>query len=161
MLLYLLRHGDAVDSATLHDSERPLTERGSEQSRTAAAFFQRSKISFGLIITSPLLRAKQMAQPAKELLAVKQTFESEYLVPGSNPNQLFDLLSNQSADSILLVGHEPHLSTTISLLICGDTSAQIEMKKASCACVEIAKPIEAGKGNLKWLITSEHMKTLR
>lgn len=161
MLLYLLRHGDAVENPTLHDSERPLSDRGFEQARTAAQFFQRLHISFNLIIASPLLRAQQMAAPAREMPGVSHFLRSDYLLPGSNHQQLFDLLNAQEAGSVLLVGHEPHLSTTIALLTAGETTARIEMKKASCACVDIAKPLRKGQGTLKWLVTAEQMKLLQ
>jgi phosphohistidine phosphatase SixA len=99
-----------------------------------------------------------MAAPTKNSLGTVQLLQSEYLVPGSNPEQLFDLLNDQSAGSLLLVGHEPHLSATIAQLISGEETARIEMKKAGCACVEVAKPVERGRGVLKWLVTAEQMK---
>ncbi len=158
MLLYLLRHGDALDNPSLHDSERPLSKLGLEQSRTAANFFKASRISFDLIVSSPLLRALQMASTIKEQLKVAQLITSEYLVPGSNHRELIELLNEQKAESILLVGHEPHLSTTIALLVFGETTPRVEMKKASCACLEVPRPIEKGRGALKWLLTAEQMK---
>lgn len=161
MLLYLLRHGDAVDTPTLHDSERPLSDRGLEQAQVAGQFFQRLGISLDLIIASPLLRARQMAEPTRNLLGVRQFLTSDYLLPGSNHKQLFDLLHSQEAGSVLLVGHEPHLSTTIALLIAGETTSRIEIKKASCACVEIAGFPRKGQGTLKWLVTAEQMRLLQ
>lgn len=158
MFLYLLRHGDTIENPVLHDSDRPLSERGLDQARSAAQFFQRLGISINLIIASPLLRAQQMAAPTRETLGVRQFLTSNELLPGSNHPQLFDLLNAQSAESVLLVGHEPHLSTTIALLIAAETNVRIEMKKASCACIEIAKPLLKGHGRLQWLVTAEQMK---
>ena len=161
MLLYLLRHGDAVEDPRLQDPERPLSDRGLEQAQTAARFFQRLQITLDRIIASPVLRAQQMAAPIRELLGVSQFLTSEYLLPGSDHRQLFDLIGSQEARSVLVVGHEPHLSTTISLLIAGETAARIDMKKASCACIEIIRPLRKGQGALKWLVTAEQMKLFR
>ncbi|MGH2567049.1 MAG: phosphohistidine phosphatase SixA [Bacteroidota bacterium] len=161
MLLYLLRHGDAITSPTLHDSELPLSELGAQQAEAVSLFLKAAGVSLDLIVTSPLVRAQQMAAPTKNLLGIKKMITSKYLVPGSDQKQLFELLNSQRVETLLLVGHEPHLSTTIALLVSGDTSSRIEMKKASCACVEIAWPIEKGRGLLKWLVTVGQMKQIR
>jgi phosphohistidine phosphatase len=157
MLLYLLRHGDALDDPTLHDSERPLSDLGVQQASAAAEFLKRSCASIHVIMTSPLLRARQMADPAKVLLKVGEILISDYLTPGSDQRQLFSLINTKNAESILLVGHEPHLSRTIAFLLFGESGARIEMKKASCACVETPLPIERGRGVLKWLATADQM----
>ena len=157
MLLYLLRHGDALDDPTLHDSERPLSDLGVQQAAAVAEFLKRSGVSIGVIITSPLLRARQMANPTMVLLGVKEMMTSDYLTPGGDQRQLFSLINARSVESMLLVGHEPHLSTTIAFLILGEAGARIQMKKGSCACVEIPRPIAAGRGVLKWLVTADQM----
>ena len=157
MLLYLLRHGDALTDSALPDSERPLSELGFRQATAAAQFLKRSGASVNLIITSPLLRARQMAVPTKELFGVTETQTSECLTPFSDQRQLFSLLNATTAESILLVGHEPHLSSTIALLISGETQSRAEMKKGSCACVETKRPVDRGSGILRWLATTELM----
>jgi phosphohistidine phosphatase SixA len=53
---------------------------------------------------------------------------------------------------VLLVGHEPHLSALLSLLVNGKTYSHIEIKKGSLALVETPAPIEKGKGVLRWLL---------
>ncbi len=161
MLLYLLRHGDAVEDPRLQDLERPLSDRGLEQAQTAAQFFQRMQITLDRIIASPLLRAQQMAAPIRALLRVRQFLTSEYLLPGSHHQQLFELIDSQEEGPDLLIGHEPHLSTIISLLIAGETTARIDVKKASCACIEITRPLRKGQGALKWLVTAEQMRLFR
>jgi phosphohistidine phosphatase SixA len=53
---------------------------------------------------------------------------------------------------MLLVGHEPFLSDTISLLLGGDRKTDIEMKKCSLALVDILEPFRPGTGILKQLL---------
>jgi phosphohistidine phosphatase SixA len=77
---------------------------------------------------------------------------TEYLANGSNPKQLFKQVAEFDVESVLLVGHEPFLSETISLLISGNTNIDIEMNKCSIAFVEILGPIRPGSGILKELI---------
>ena len=74
---------------------------------------------------------------------------------GSDPQQLFKQLNKLKASSVLLVGHEPYLAETISLLIGGNRSAEIEMRKCSLALVDISIPIHQGTGLLKFLIPVE------
>jgi phosphohistidine phosphatase SixA len=56
---------------------------------------------------------------------------------------------------VLLVGHEPHLSGTISLLLFGREQSVVEMRKCSLACVSATPPIGKGGAVLRWLLTSE------
>jgi phosphohistidine phosphatase len=158
MVLYFLRHGDAVESALLHDSERPLSELGQQQATGAGRFLALLNAPLDLILCSPLLRARQTGEAVQRELGVKAMTTSEYLASSANPLQLFTELNNAQKEQILLVGHEPHLSTSISLLIAGDERAHLEMKKSSVACVSISKPIVRGAGVLKWIVTSEQMK---
>ena len=158
MLLYLLRHGDAVESSSYHDSERPLSETGIQQAHAVARFFQSSATPLDLIIASPLARAQQMAQPTRDALKVKEFLTSEYLVPYADHRQLFDLLGERKEESVLCVGHEPFMSNAIALLVFGETSPHVEMKKASLACIETIRPLKKFPATLKWLLTAKQMK---
>ena len=157
MTICFLRHGDAVESPSLPDSERPLSELGQQQGSTAGRFLRTMRTSIGLIIASPLLRAQQMAAAVQRELDSPPISTSEFLGSSSAPRQILDQLNSLGAPGILLVGHEPHLSKAISLLISGDEGQKIEMKKGSLACVEIPAPLEPGRGILKWLVTFGQM----
>jgi phosphohistidine phosphatase len=157
MTIFFLRHGDAVENPSLHDSERPLSELGQQQGSTAGSFLRTTRTSIGLIIVSPLLRAQQMAAAVQRELDSPPISTSEFLASSSAPGQILDQLKSPGAPGILLVGHEPHLSKVISLLISGAEGQKIEMKKGSLACVEIAAPLEPGRGILKWLVTFGQM----
>ncbi|MFH0988779.1 MAG: phosphohistidine phosphatase SixA [bacterium] len=157
MHLYLLRHGDPISDSKLHDSERPLSALGTLQANTAGQFIQLARYPIQLIIASPLLRAQQTANVVRKVLNLADILTSEYLVPCSDQQQLFVLLNERSEEHILVTGHEPHLSSTIALLIDEQIHANLEMKKCSFACVEIPRPIGKGKGVLRWLVTVEQM----
>ena len=161
MLIYLLRHGDADQNSSLHDSERPLTELGRRQSETVARFLQRSNASINTIFCSSLQRAQQMAHPIRALLKVNQLISTEYLVPGSDVMQLFEQVNSNISASILLVGHEPSLGELVSLLVTGDPRFRIEFKKSTLALVETTPPVQKGRGLLKWITTFEQMDMVR
>ena len=161
MLIYLLRHGDAAQNPSLHDSERPLTELGRRQSETVARFLQRSNASINTIFCSSLQRAQQMAQPTRELLRVEQLISTEYLVPGSDSRQLLEQINSNIAESVLLVGHEPYLGELLSMLVAGGTDVKVEFKKSTLSLVETTPPVRKGHGLLKWIITIEQMDMIR
>lgn len=157
MTLYFLRHGDAVESTALHDSERPLSELGQHQGTVAGRFLRSLNASIGLILASPLLRAQQMAAAVRQEIGDVPLTTSEYLVASSDPRQIVEQLGRLSAQSVALVGHEPHLSKTISILISGSEVQCVEMKKGSLACLEVSTPVERGQGVLSWLLTAKQM----
>ncbi len=160
MLLYFLRHGDASRDSSIDDNKRPLTELGIRQATLAAAFLRRVDPGIDAVLSSPLTRADQTASIVQKKNALPPPVASEHLLNGSDQRQLFKQLELLGVQSALLVGHEPHLSETISMLLCGDREAGIEMKKCGIALVETPATIEAGSGRLRWLLSPETIQQL-
>jgi phosphohistidine phosphatase SixA len=88
------------------------------------------------------------------------------LAPGCNLDGLTTLLAAALAagqpKSLLIVGHEPDLSTLVGELIGRDGPAQVEMKKASCARVDVSLTTGsalalAGRGILVWLLRAKQL----
>jgi phosphohistidine phosphatase len=152
MHLYFLRHGIASSDAHLHDTERPLTDAGIHQARLVGSFLRRANISIDTILSSPLLRAQQTASLVQSQIGAPVAVTSEFLVNGTDQRQLLKDLAGRTGSSILLVGHMPHLSETISLLIAERSTIDIEMKPCSIALVDIPAPLRVGTGTLQWLI---------
>lgn len=157
MLIYLLRHGDASNEV-LNDKTRPLSEEGKISIGSVARYIYRQKMGITRIITSPLLRAWQTAEIVTDVLNLGGKIEKlEDLLPGSNPqNIVHESTTLNNDERVLLVGHQPFLGMLISHLICNGIS-QVEVKKASLSCVEIQRPINIGKGVLKFLINPENI----
>jgi phosphohistidine phosphatase SixA len=80
---------------------------------------------------------------------------TELLLSSGDPREIVRELEKYPVRGALLVGHEPHLSRTISLLLWGDIRSRVEMKKCSLACVSTPDPLEEGRGVLQWLVSSE------
>jgi phosphohistidine phosphatase len=155
MHIYLLRHGDASSDSRFDDSERPLTDLGVRQARLVGTLLQRMNIVVDAALSSPLKRAQDTATTVLSNINKRKIVCSEFLLNGSDPQLLFDQLNELRVLSVLLVGHEPCLSETISLLIGGSRSVEIEMRKCSLALVNISIPIHQGAGFLKFLIPVE------
>ena len=159
MQLYLLRHGDALD-AGYTDAHRPLSPLGEEQSAAVASALRSLSILPQLIISSPLLRARQMAQIVHQELRSSRCISSEYLAPGSDERQLFHYLNELKKPSAVLVGHEPQLREVASLLCTGTKTLRLELRKASIVAIASSLPVGPGSGTLSFLLPYEHMRAL-
>ena len=157
MILYLLRHGDAVRNLEAHDSERPLSDLGRRQAAATASFLREMGLRIELILTSPLVRAQETTAAIREGIGSATVRTTEHLTSSSDPRHVIRDLSGLSNESVLLVGHEPHLSTLISVLIGGSERGRVLMKPCSLACVSAPSPLERDRGLLQWLIHAEHM----
>ncbi len=157
MLIYLLRHGDAVQSPNLQDSERPLSDLGMRQASSVGLYLNNLHLRPAIVISSPLVRAMQTADEVQKLIRTPAVARSEYLIPGTRKAQLFDELNRLHPESVLLVGHEPHLSQTISLLLAGTENLHVEMRKCSLACLLASDPLRPGHALLQWLVTVDQM----
>jgi len=157
MKLLLLRHGIAVDHFTpgYRDSERPLTPEGRRKTRAIARALAKLEASPDIILTSPLVRAHQTAEIVATGLKLKKRMEvCEHLAPGGSAKRLIAGINQRhaAADCVMLVGHEPDLSSLGSLLLTGSaTGAAIELKKGGVCLLETAA-LRAGKcATLLWL----------
>jgi phosphohistidine phosphatase len=156
--LFLLRHGDAVSSPHLHDVDRPLSDKGQATVETAGWFLKQLRAPIRLTLSSPLLRAVQTARIIGAALGIEKTRQSEYLVPGSRLQDVLDEIQALPEECLLLVGHEPQLSSLISYLTVGDSGLSVRMNKGSLACLEAQEPVTAGKSTLLWLVNTDHLR---
>jgi phosphohistidine phosphatase len=165
--LYFLRHGiaeerDEFDYA--QDAARILTPKGKKQLRTVAAALRAMELRFDMILSSPLLRARQTAEIiAAELKLKKRLALADELKPGGAAKKLVQKIGGlkPSPENVLLVGHEPDFSELISLLVTGHAGAGFALKKGGLAKLEIEK-LRAGKcATLAWLLTPAQMKLMR
>jgi phosphohistidine phosphatase len=146
MHVYFLRHGEADwPNWNKSDDERPLTERGKKEMKKIAAFLECLDLSFDQIITSPLPRAKQTAEAVADRLGLGLK-EDELLEPGFDSSDFKQLMKKYRGEEIMVVGHEPDFTETISAL----TGASLKLSKAGLALVELNP--DKMRGRLLWLI---------
>jgi phosphohistidine phosphatase len=154
MELYFLRHGKAEDigqGSACDDFSRPLTAAGVVEMEAEAKAFETLGIELDLVVTSPLVRAKMTAQIVATRMGLKKELvETELLAPGCDLKRLRKLLgSYDSHEAVMLVGHEPDMSTIVGELV---GRASIEMKKGGLAFVTIERSVRSGAGVLQWLV---------
>ena len=150
--LYFLRHGQAGNWQDWpgDDALRPLTVEGKKRMKREATAIGKLELRLEIIISSPLVRALQTAEiVAKAQGASARLITDGRLGPGFGPKHLAALVAeHRGARGLMLVGHEPDFSETISRLTGG---ARLTMKKGALAYVEVEDPT-ALKGTLVWLI---------
>jgi phosphohistidine phosphatase len=167
MYLYLLRHGIAVDldpltlDSSANDESRPLTKIGRKKISQVADFLGKSRLSFDLIMTSPLVRARETADILMDKHLSPQLVISPNLAPaGTIQSWLAEWESqthNFATDSIALVGHEPNLSEWAELLIFGKISHQLILKKGGIIGLKFSEDcISIGTAKLHCLIPPKY-----
>jgi len=164
MELYLLRHGLATEPGApgyTTDAERPLTEEGESKMKEIGNAMCELGCSFDLIISSPYTRARQTAEiVARKLKTSKKLEFSDLLTPHASTTELINLLNNRKPRpvDVLLVGHEPHLSGLISLLVSGNEHLDIILKKGGLARLSIPSLKHGRCATLEWLLPPRVMR---
>jgi phosphohistidine phosphatase len=164
MLLYIVRHGIAIDREDPKcpsDPERYLTAEGITRTREVAKCIAALIDTPKVHISSPYVRAVQTAEIfADALRTAKAKIEkTELLLPGAEPSGfLRELSRRKSLDSAICFGHAPQLDELISAAV-GAKKDLTELKKAGVACIEMSRVYPAA-GKLQWLITPRIVRKL-
>jgi phosphohistidine phosphatase len=168
--LYILRHGEAgkrmAGSSSGKDSERALTVAGRQEVEEVVEALFELGLEPDFIATSPLRRARQTADVVAKRLKVKKASLEEWdeLKPEGRLADLYKKLSQfKPGSEIIIVGHEPQLSTAIAEVVFGKAAAapgKIVLKKAGLAKVSITSFQPSVQGELRWLLAPKHMKRM-
>ncbi|HEV8131455.1 MAG TPA: phosphohistidine phosphatase SixA [Acidobacteriota bacterium] len=153
MILYFVRHAIAQDAQSWGkgDETRPLTAEGVKKMREVAAGLAKVVEGFDEICCSPLVRARQTAEVLTQQFKHKKDLVIwKELIPGTEPAELQNKVNRLKADTVALVGHEPHLGYSVSYFLSGkQDTVQIDFKKAAVCCIEFNGSIPA---TLLWFI---------
>ena len=151
MILYFLRHGDAGQAWATNDEQRPLSAEGEAALAAAAATWTRLKLRPEVVLTSPLVRARQTADLlCQGIGCAAQPIVDERLRPGAGWGEMARAMAaHPSAARVCFVGHEPDLSQVVAQLT---GASSVRMRKGGLACVEFYGVPEPGSGELAWLI---------
>ena len=106
MLLFLVRHAHA--EAGDPDELRPLSLRGRDEARALAERLSSHETPPALVLTSPLLRARETAEAIAERTGAELHID-ERLAPGATAELLRSVLPGSGAP-VAAVGHQPDCS---------------------------------------------------
>ncbi len=159
MEIFLMRHGIAEDLQPGEmDADRELTTKGIAKTERVALSLQEKGWEFDLVLSSPLVRARQTAQILLESgLSGALEIHPSLLPEGSLEDWLQWLTSYRSTNStterLVLVGHEPNLSQWAEMLVFGQAFDRIHLKKAGVIALQAPDTKDLiGKCELLWLI---------
>ena len=150
MNLYLVQHGEPVSKEI--DPQRPLSERGRLDVTKVGQFAANNcRMRLSHVHHSGKLRARQTAEILAQALDLHDPVEIDGMAPLDDPavwhRRLLDL-----DDSIMLVGHLPHLARLAGALLCGETeTAPIAFRMGGM----VALAREEGKWSLQWMLVPD------
>jgi phosphohistidine phosphatase len=170
MDLFIMRHGEAGKklSSDTKDYNRSLTVEGKKEVTEIAKSLKYLGIKFNFIITSPLKRTYQTASLVAMAFDSQNKIEQwDELKPEGNRIDFYRKLSERfkQDSSILIVGHEPYLSSFISEIVSkGDVvdgaGGHLVLRKAGLAKVRITPSHQKIQGELRWLLTPKIIKKI-
>ncbi len=163
MDLYLLRHGEAGRSMAVStvDAKRKLTDSGKEEVQDAAKGILSLGIKFDMIASSPLARAAETAEIVSRNLKPKKRADYwDELKPEGSRKAVYTKLSMMRPDStVLLVGHEPYL-TTVACDMSGTRPGRILLKKGGLIRIQVGSFSPEPRGVIRWLLSPKILKSL-
>lgn len=166
MELLILRHAIAFPRDVKRwpdDGQRPLTLEGAKRARRAAAGLKSVVKRPVLVLTSPLVRARDTAAIFAQAARWPDAVECEPLSPGGSPEGVLEALRRRAAkaDCVAVVGHQPHLGKLLALCLKGQGRPEaFELKKSAVVCVRFEGPPRAGQGVLTALFPPRALRQL-
>ena len=161
--LYFVRHGVAEErgDAWPDDAKRPLTDEGMSRVRKAARGLARLGVSVEVVLTSPLVRARQTAELVAAGLDPRPSLVNvDSLAPdGTYAAVVADLEKHARKTRIALVGHEPMMGELAARLI--GSRHPIEFKKGGVCRIDLEDLPPAGPGDLRWMLTPKILRALK
>jgi phosphohistidine phosphatase len=160
--LYLIRHAVAAERGDHwpDDAKRPLTPGGMTKMRKAAKGFVKLGAEIDMILSSPLVRARQTADIVAQVLkAVPPVVVSDALAPAGTPAAVMQEIAKHARKGRLaLVGHEPNIGELAAQLI--GTRTPIVFKKGSVCRIDFDVLPPKGHGQLIWLATPKMLRRM-
>jgi phosphohistidine phosphatase len=159
--LYLVRHGIAAErgEAYPNDDVRPLTPDGMTKFRQAVKGLARLGISVDIVLTSPLLRARQTAEILAKGLGIAKIVDVDALRPGARFDRLVRAVTDSSGPTaIALVGHEPEIGQSAGRFI--GKSGPLPFNKGAVCRIDFETWPMDQPGRLRWFLTQKILRKL-
>jgi phosphohistidine phosphatase len=149
--LYLLRHAKSSwNFDDLSDQERPLNDRGRDDAPAMGQALAKRCIALDLVVSSSAVRAlstavlvaRELGYPHDKILVEPAIYQAEV-------EDLVGIIRAlpDTADSVLLVGHNPTITETVNAL--SPATAMSELPTAGLVCLRFQSDTwaEVGKAN--------------
>lgn len=166
--LTLLRHGKSVqDPAYATDRERPLADRGRRDATLLGKFFAQAEVVPDLIVSSPVVRARQTAESFVTAAGFPGEIRWEEAIYAQDADGLLAVVRSlpDTATHALLIGHNPGFEDLVAVLIGAGAATEggrVVLATATAAHLELNaerwQDARAGAGLLEWLMTPKLLK---
>jgi phosphohistidine phosphatase len=147
MRVWVIRHAQAESQAGRHDHERALSASGTVEAQQLARYLQRRSMA-SVIISSPILRARQTAEAIKSALARAELRYADAVSTGGSAQDAIEALRRLEAPEVIIVSHEPLTSQLTSRLAAGADVRRVQFKPATAVLLDVDAPLGAGHGLL-------------
>lgn len=161
----LFRHGpagDRDDERWPDDRLRPLSARGVERTREAAAGLAHLERGPAVLWTSPLTRAVQSARILRDALDREVALEEiESLSPEGSLDDVVQRLARLNGITrVFMVGHEPRLGELAARLVFDDRDLALPLKKAGACLLSFEDEVRTGGARLRALLPPRILRRL-
>lgn len=161
--LYLIRHGLAEErgEAWPDDTKRPLTDRGTARLRKSGRGLLNLGVTFDVVLTSPLVRARQTAETLASAFDVRPPIvTADAFAPGATWQTVAAELEKHTRRShIAIVGHEPDIGELAARLI--GAKQPIAFKKGAICRIDVEALPPTAPGMLRWFLPPKILRALR
>lgn len=168
LTLVLIRHAIAEDRAEFSrtgrdDDQRPLTGRGRQRMRLAAAGLRRMLPGLDILASSPLVRAWQTAEIVGEAYGGLPIDRLDAAASGDGDALLEALRATPPGTTIAIVGHEPTHGDWTGWLLTGATGSAADFaryKKGEACALEFGREVRPGAAELAWKLRPAQLREL-
>lgn len=134
--IIIARHAEALDKMIarregLLDSQRPLTKKGMKIQEEVLKQNKSWLKGAQLLIHSSLVRAQETSRIILRNKKIPQTLEFKSMAPNDDPTKLQQFLMKLNIKKVILVGHDPHLTQFLKLLVSDSGDFEVKLKKSS------------------------------
>ena len=156
-VLLLMRHGKAASPDGVADRQRPLTERGRRDAAAAGEWLSSSGLVPDAVVCSDAVRARQTADLVVEGLAGEgktPVVQGDPDLYEASVHRVLHVVAETTEDVgvLLVVGHEPTTSATVTAL----TRRDVSFPTSAVAVIDLDSPwtaVTSGAGRLRTVHT--------
>jgi len=158
MRLYIVRHAIASPHGTpgVQEDDRALTDEGVQKMREAAAGLRALDYIPEMVLSSPLLRARQTAELLLEVFGKGIELKITHsLTPSGSRQELYRELAiyDKKVKAVMLVGHQPSLGEIAGEIAWGSADHYVEFKKGGVCAIDLDSVRGIPKGKMVSLLT--------
>ncbi len=160
-----MRHAKALprdEHLFADDSKRPLSKAGIKEQKMVSKMLRKMGVCYDHILTSPYERALETAQITKKVFEFDdRPIECKELSDDFSVDDVLKLVASYGhEETLLLVGHEPYMSTLASALLWPGHPMGVDFKKSAIMSIRFDEVPEKGQGILEFFLRPKLLKTL-